>query len=101
MKKILSFLLLVLCFNSCSNQRFVLNKNHEMAKQISYSEEKIFSNWGISEEQVMYNPAKYCAKGQVLAKIDFRQTNYILELFTLGYLQQRVIDVYCIDKDIK
>ncbi len=71
-----------------------------MANKVSYSEEKLFVNWGIGNEQIINNPKKYCSKNEVLAKIDFRQTNYLVELFTLGYVQQRVIDIYCIDRKI-
>lgn len=100
MIKFVLFLALALpLLNSCSNQRFVLNKYYKVAKKPSYSEKKTFTNWGINEEQVLYNPKSYCPKDEILAKIEFKQYNVLPELFTLGYLQPRVIEVYCINAE--
>lgn len=100
MKKIALFLTLIFCLNSCSNQRFILNKYYKVAKKVSYSEKKTFNKWGIGNEQILYNPQSYCPKGEILAKIEFKQRNYPLELVTLGYLQPRSIDIYCINSDL-
>ena len=93
-------IIFILTLSSCSNQRFILHEHYKMVKKPSYSAHKIFKNWGLDEAQIIHNPKRYCAHNEVLAKIEFKQKNYMIELFSLGYFQPRTVDIYCIDPSL-
>ncbi len=97
MIRLLMVIFVATIINSCATQSFIFNKNYHEAEKSSYETQKIFKNWGLGDEQVLYNPSSYCKRNEILAKIDLKNTNYKLEFLSLGYFQPRTIEIYCID----
>jgi len=100
--RILYSLIFLLLLSSCATQRFIVDDKFYRARNATHEEVHHFILWGVGQEEILNNPAKYCKEGEKLASVELILTvpDYLLRTITFGIYWPRSVKVYCI-KEIK
>ena len=96
--RLLYSLILLLMLTSCATQRFIVDDKFYRARTSSHEEVHNFVLWGVGQEIILDNPAKYCEEGKKLASVELVLTvpNYLLRTITFGLYWPRSVKVYCV-----